>query len=140
MTTTTTREAMIRELRAACQIDSERLEIERTVRAADIRARLDAASPGPWYTHPVDGVIRILCRTSTHTVNKVASVLRTCRHQQQDAALIANAPADLAWLLAQNDRLRAERDLLLGRADADAELAYWELRAAHRQAERGAAR
>jgi hypothetical protein len=52
-------------------------------RLAEIRARLDAATPGEW---PFGEMVRHLL--------------------PPDADLIAHAPADIAWLLAEVERLR----------------------------------
>lgn len=124
------------ELRAACAVGDESLEIERRVRVDAIRARLAAASNGHWFTKARDtGLTEILCRASTSTAYRIATVLRRGRRQREDADLIAHAPADLAWLLAETDRLRAERNLLLKHADEQTTTAYWTLRAANKQRE-----
>lgn len=64
-------------------------------RLQEIRARLDAATPGPWE------------KTSPNVVvaagDVVAGVPLT-----NNADLIAHAPADLAWLLDEVERLRGE--------------------------------
>lgn len=134
---TTTHQAMITEMRAACQIGDESMEAGRAVRRRAILARLAAASPAPWYrTISDDGLIRILHRVTAGTVNKICTVLRTGRNQHADADLIAHAPADLAWLIIEADRVREERDLLLKTADDATMLAYWQLRAARHQDER----
>jgi hypothetical protein len=127
-------------LRAQVRSDDQRLDVERRARVETIRARLAAASPGRWFTVAKDGLIRVLCHTSSHTHNKIATVLRSGQHQKADADLIANATTDLTWALAELDRLRAERDLLLARADQDTELAYWKLRSDARQEEVAARR
>jgi hypothetical protein len=133
---TDTRQAVLTELRSACATDDQRLDIERVVHTEAIRGRLAAATAGTWYTHTDHaGIIRVLCQTSTSLYVKVASMLRTGRNPKADAALIANAPADLAWLLAETGRLRAERDLLRDRADDETLTAYWTLRAGARQQE-----
>jgi hypothetical protein len=127
-------------LRAEVAVYDERMEVERIARTTSIKGRLAAASRNPWYVHSADGVIRVLCRTSTSTYNKIASVLKSNRNQRADADLIAHAPTDLTWMLAETDRLRAERDLLLEHAGPDTQLAYWKLRADARQEELEASR
>jgi hypothetical protein len=132
--------ATIAALRGVCAADNDILEIHRAARVETIRARLAAASTGPWYADAVNGVIRILWNTSTFTRNKIATVLRSDRNQHADADLIAHAPTDLAWLLDENDRLHAERDLLLEHTDTTTMTAYWALRAQGRQEELKATR
>ena len=80
-----------------------------------IRARLDAATPGPWEAGTaaccpdmgwVDGPKSAVCPQFTAT--KVTHSL-----DANDAELIAHAPTDLGALLDEVERLRAERDDLL---------------------------
>jgi hypothetical protein len=126
----------ITQLRAACAVGDEALEIERRAHLAAIRARLTAASNGPWFRHATDnGLVEILCRASTSTTYRIATVLRRGRRQREDAELIAHSPADLDWLIAECDRLRDERDLLLQHADEPTVTAYWTLRAERKQQE-----
>lgn len=74
-------------------------------RLAQIEARLDAATPGPWHLDTLDDVVSLPDTDGCEW--DVASTGVTCpmpgipRHA--DADLIVNAPADLRWLL---DRLR----------------------------------
>ncbi len=132
----TTANSSIIELRAACRVGDESLDVERAVRAAGIRDRLAAATKGTWYTHTdSSGISRVLCQVSTSIAVKVASMLRSGRNPKADAVMLANAPADMAWLLAENDRLRAERNLLRDRADDATLTAYWTLRSDARQQE-----
>lgn len=69
-----------------------------TDRIAEIRARLDNATPGPWRTHGRDG---------DHVVSLADEYVVTSAWTPADSALIAHAPDDLAWLLAENELLRA---------------------------------
>jgi hypothetical protein len=80
-----------------------------------IRARLDAATPGPWEAGTasccpdlgwVEGPKGAVCPQFTAT--KVTHSL-----DANDAELIANAPTDLRALLAEVEGLRVERDDLL---------------------------
>jgi hypothetical protein len=80
-----------------------------------IRARLDAATPGPWDAGTatccpdmgwVDGPKGAVCPQFTAT--KVTHSL-----DANDADLIANAPTDLRALLGEVERLRVERDDLI---------------------------
>lgn len=73
-----------------------------TDRAAEIRARLNAATPGPWHEGG-EGDIRV----DDYTIAEIWGLKST-----GDSALIANAPADLAWLLDEVKywAARAERD------------------------------
>ena len=77
-----------------------------------IRARLAAATPGPW--HAWDRGIGSEVHVGAECVSETTQYER-CRDlndgfretfAEADAALIANAPADLAALLAEVERLR----------------------------------
>jgi hypothetical protein len=67
-----------------------------TDRLQEIRARLDAATPGPWL-YPEDDPTRIQASDGV----SVAVITR----RVDDADLIAHAPADLAWLLDKVEEL-----------------------------------
>lgn len=72
-------------------------------RIAEIRTRLDGASIGPWE------------RNNQHTKQLgIAGAFGLCATawKEGDADLIANAPADLAWLLARVAEL-SDRVLLM---------------------------
>ena len=58
-------------------------------RLQEIRARLDAATPGPW---------EVVCNTTSDVVGVLDG-------DYDDADLIAHAPADIAWLLEEVDNL-----------------------------------
>ena len=81
-------------------------------RLKEIRARLDAATPGPWAKH----------RRSVHWSGNddYAPLVVAMAEHPNDTALIAHAPADLAWCLAEIDALR-ERVAVLRAEIADLE-------------------
>jgi hypothetical protein len=68
-----------------------------------IKGRLEAATPGPWhhswlaseYDHDPSWLIDFTHREATYP-DEVGSVQR-----EEDAELIAHAPADIAWLILQ---------------------------------------
>lgn len=71
-------------------------------RIAEIRARVDAAilaEPLPWRVDHGDIV-------SGYGTEDERNVLSCCNIEEDALPLIANAPADLAYLLAENARLR----------------------------------
>lgn len=69
-----------------------------------IRARLDAATPGPWFTGMSGGHWYVLDNDITCDIEgQICSLNR--RHAEANADLIANAPSDLAALLAEVDIL-----------------------------------
>lgn len=87
---------------------------ERQARIALIKARLEAATPGPWQTWP-DGTEESV--ESVAVGRFVCHLNSNMRQFREDAALIANAPDDLAWLLseveaatARAERVEAERN------------------------------
>ena len=71
-----------------------------------IRARLAAATPGPWEVDECSDETTVIVAGSDLTI--ICSELWQGWEGTQDAALIANAPADLAALLAEVERLRTE--------------------------------
>lgn len=79
---------------------------------ADIRARLDAATPGPWRCGINHWAIPIPCVTcgpedSPLLVAEIGVIENECAtHAAENAALIAHAPADLDRLLRENEALR----------------------------------
>jgi hypothetical protein len=95
------RDARLIEARSAVLIDQEMVDIRRQTRIQQIRDRLGAASQGPWHAvdlrHQRGGQIRIFPKRGMF----LANVLRSGDNPDADAALIANAPADIAWLLDQ---------------------------------------
>jgi ubiquinone biosynthesis protein UbiJ len=70
-------------------------------RLAEIRARLDAATPGPW---DYDHITRNVEADSRWLPDKRHVVAPMVGHF--DGTLIAHAPADIAWLLDEVDSLR----------------------------------
>jgi hypothetical protein len=91
-------------------------------RLAEIRARLEAATPGPWSRDPgpetelgtdlwydrlysdrsqPDGFVYIHPVTKPEDELWIAEVFQN----EQDADLISHAPADIAWLLDEVERL-----------------------------------
>jgi hypothetical protein len=83
-------------------------------RIDEIRKRLDAATPGPWEIHDScswrrigtpgrDG--NIVCPTN-HPVDRHPDLLA----KLADLSLIANAPSDLAFLLAEVERYKKALD------------------------------
>lgn len=67
----------------------------------EIRARLEAATPGPWVT-------RFIYRLFKAARKDPNTILGDPERDWANAELIAHAPADLAHLLAENER-QAER-------------------------------
>ena len=70
-------------------------------RLAEIRARLDAATPGPWFHYPGEPWV-------TNATDEPRIIVATVspRMTGDNADLIAHAPADIAWLLAEVERLQ----------------------------------
>ena len=73
-------------------------------RLEEIRARLGNATPGPWETVPTVGNAVIAPDADGGYWTDVADRIET----EPDAAFIANAPADIAWLLAEVEGLREQ--------------------------------
>ena len=69
-------------------------------RIAEIRARLDAATPGPW-KRSLSG-----SHYNPWKVHRGAILVALSGEAVEDADLIAHAPADIAWLLDEVERLR----------------------------------
>lgn len=78
-------------------------------RVQEIRARLEAATPGPWQTWP-DGTEESV--ESVSVGRFVCHLNSNMRQFRDDAAFIAHARQDVPWLLARLDALEAERDYL----------------------------
>lgn len=72
-----------------------------------IKARLVAATDGPWYAHADDLIggwcVRTVDTPPSEGPGEVASFIR-----EEDAALIAHARADLPALVAEIEQLRAK--------------------------------
>ena len=88
-------------------------------RIDDIKARLDAATDGPWWDE--SGVIHAKAPHWTPEVHSCDHVAKADPHE--NATFIANAPADIAYLL----RLVALADSMATRMDwlLDVELGEW---------------
>jgi hypothetical protein len=84
-------------------------------RVAEIRARLAAATPGPWNAdaQPI--------RVSSGAAIAVAITMPNVRQPLAagDASLIAAAPADLEWACGEIERLTRERDAERAQVDRD---------------------
>lgn len=77
-------------------------------RLQDIRARLDAATPGPWERWK-DGM-RVWSRVPPDAPFGVDVADVYASHATAD--LIAHAPEDIAWLLAEVERLQDRCEVL----------------------------
>ena len=72
-------------------------------RLAEIRARLAAATPGPWHVGPIvkgSGILFVM--------DSVGKKVADCTFSR-DSQFVANASADIAVLLTEVERLQAER-------------------------------
>lgn len=92
-------------------------------RLQEIRARLDAATPGPWR------VIEPLQQTARPARRMIVADLEAAQQSSEignvqmswfDTRFITHAPDDIAWLLAEIDALR-ERVAVLRAEIADLE-------------------
>lgn len=81
-------------------------------RVGEIQARLDAATPGPWRAARNEREVNMWVLSEDLMLEANLGYLGN--HPEKNAYFIANAPADVAYLLAQ---LRA-RDEALGRVEA----------------------
>jgi hypothetical protein len=96
-----------------------------TDRVDAIRSRLSAATPGPWELDSFDDPRESRTFTAVDDEPLVCSTTRYdadyerfedfdderfLAQREADGQLVANAPADLAWLLEENARLTAELD------------------------------
>ena len=78
-------------------------------RLDEIRARLGQATPGPW----LQGNGFVLASNA-----KVVASLINCDGPKLDnAAFVAHAPADIAWLVGEVERLREAHRALLAAAE-----------------------
>lgn len=77
-------------------------------RLDEIRARLQAASPGPWRAHEEENRVPV-CPTVDPDLSLLGIDVdgTAVVYSQADADLIIHAPADLADLLAEVDQLLA---------------------------------
>ena len=74
----------------------------------NIRAALEAATPGPWWTESNSYIVAEAVRPDPMTGEPMQDRDLIARSNGTDAHLIANAPAWLAELLAENERLRED--------------------------------
>ena len=91
-----------------------------TDRLAEIRVRLEAATPGPWFAtscpdkHSDDGPDFWLI-DAVPSPNQETEVAEICHKpggkSGHNADFIAHAPEDIAWLLEEVKRLQEELDL-----------------------------
>lgn len=80
-------------------------------RLAEIRARLDAATPGQWSNdNEWSEIEAVVVPQSAYMEPYLMSVATVGNPPNAD--LIAHAPADIAWLLDEVERLRQEIDRL----------------------------
>jgi hypothetical protein len=78
-----------------------------------IKARLAAATPGPWWYDAEHGAVcseRVASGEYLFVVNELGSYTK----EAEDGEFIAHSPADIAALLAENEALREEKVQLLG--------------------------
>jgi len=80
-------------------------------RQDDIAARLAAATPGPWRGELVESTGSLSRRRESWVVSQAEKPWTLIARSYvdstlSDAALIAAAPDDIAWLLAEVERLR----------------------------------
>lgn len=83
---------------------------QQTTNIDDIRARLAAATPGPWEVSAGteryrSNAYRYRCYIWQHKGRMIATMDPSGDHIDADAAFIAHAPADIALLLAERDAL-----------------------------------
>lgn len=79
-----------------------------TDRLAEIRARLDAATPGPWRViEPLQQTARPPCRMIVADLEapQQSSEIGDVQMSWVDTRFITHAPADIAWLLDEVERL-----------------------------------
>ena len=74
-------------------------------RLAEIRARLEAATPGPWRLG-YDGDHPVIENDQAH------GVLAFLPQRDGDLDLIAHAPGDMAWLLGELEACMRAREIL----------------------------
>jgi glutathione S-transferase len=86
-------------------------------RIAAIRARLEAATPGPWtiWDDPLDIEICNDDYSATH-MHAVAKLENISPQVKRNAQFIAQAPEDIAYLLAELDKARETNTRLNRRA------------------------
>ncbi|WP_328313148.1 hypothetical protein OG432_24715 [Streptomyces sp. NBC_00442] len=93
------------------------------VREAEIRARVEAATEGPWHVENHKPSLERLVEDETGLLSVSLGYLGN--NNQDDAAFIAHAREDVPALLAELDRLRVERDALKDRLHRAALARTW---------------
>ena len=68
-------------------------------RLAEIRARLDARTPGEWVIEHGEYISAVGPHKFPHVIACVERYTETGCDHRKDAVFIAHAPADIAWLL-----------------------------------------
>jgi hypothetical protein len=97
-------------------------------RLQEIRARLDAATPGPWSNSVSWDCVEADVMPTTNYLEPYRTTVARAR-LPMNADLIAHAPADIAWLLDEISML--EMDVAeISRKAEDAE-DFWKQRAEH---------
>jgi len=90
-------------------------------REDDIRARLNGIAPLPWRVHGVDDTVVVAAdRSEVAAVDGDYNQPDTWPIMEANSRLIANAPTDIAYLLAELDAARAEIVRLEAERSADA--------------------
>ena len=95
-------------------------------RLAQIKARLTAATPGPWKAYnenePPYGALWCVANELYHNPksddDRALGLQLECG-TKEDAELIANAPTDLAWLIERCEKLEAVADAAKGWRDCN---------------------
>jgi hypothetical protein len=87
------------------------------VTVEEIQARLEAATPGPWFRSPeaalrLDGTITVRARSGNQPIARIRSVDRDelwpdpDGQTKRDAEFIAHAPVDISYLLSGVEQVR----------------------------------
>jgi hypothetical protein len=85
---------------------------DHTARIAEIEARLAAATEGPWLIHEPDALFDDpnYGVTNERRTILIAKMNRHRGQSKENAALVAHAPADLAYLIERVRELEAQVD------------------------------
>lgn len=84
-----------------------------------IRARLEAATPGPWHVDGEPYEVKSLVQYAREGEVIVGTYISDVVERDEDATFIANAPTDIARLLAALDAVHALASDLEQLADGD---------------------
>lgn len=82
-------------------------------RIAEIRARLESATPGPWRViEPLQPTVRPHRRmiVADEVASQQSSEIGNVQFSWFDTRLIVHAPADIAWLLDEVERLQGDQE------------------------------